>query len=87
MDTLGSWLGARVPVEAGDTLGKAVIGKSLKSVGDSEITFGKSLELEIGAVGPGDAVGISDKVGSALDKGANVELPKATVGMGDTRGC
>lgn len=42
---------------------------------------------EIGAVGPRDAVGIGDIVGSTLDCGSNVELPTPAVGIGDELGC
>lgn len=59
------------------------MGMPLEPVGDA--TLGKSLELENGAIGPGD--GISDKVGSALDAGPSVELPIGAVVIGGTLGC
>lgn len=44
------------------------------------------LELKTGTVGPGDAVGIGD-IGSALNTGANVELPREATGICDMLGC
>lgn len=86
-DMLDSWLGGRVLVDPGDTLGAAVIGKSLASVGNAEIPFGGLLETEVGEVDAGDAVGIGVIEGSAVDTGSNVELPTGTVGAGGALGC
>lgn len=51
------------------------------------MTLGTLLVLKIGAFGSGDAVGIVDKVGSALDAGSNVEVPTGAVDMAATLGC
>lgn len=87
MDTLGKRLELCVPVGARNTLGTDVIGRSLESVGDTDLTLGKLLELEIGAVGPAVAIGIGDIVGSELDGGSNVGGPSTSVeGIGDKLG-
>lgn len=68
-----------------NTLGAAVVGKALESVG--EIPLGKLLKLEIGTVGPVDAASVDAIVGSTLDTGFNVEPPTETVGIGGKLGC
>lgn len=68
-------------------LGAPVVSKLLESVGATETTVGRLLELEIGAVDPDDTVGIRDKVGSVLDTGPSVEPPTVVLSTGDTLGC
>lgn len=80
-ESLGTW----VSVGTGDALG-VTIGKWLGFVGDNEITLGKLLEPETGAVGIDDAVDIGNIVGSALEAGTKVELPIRIVGIGGTLG-
>lgn len=43
--------------------------------------LGKLLRLEIGAVVAGDAVGIDDIIGLAVDAGSNVGLATGRVGV------